>query len=283
MTVVDDHAKAATFLWLDISRVCNLACWHCYNGSGSDGGHGTMQREDWLDVLVQAAIGGVRRVQLIGGEPTMHPDFADLVDHALNVGLAVEVFSNLTRIKPEWWDLFQRQGVSLATSYYSDDAAEHNQVTGRDSHRKTRANIARAIEFNIPIRTGVIDLRHGQRVQEAMTDLATLGVTSVRTDRLRHFGRGQGSHSACDVNELCGRCGDGVAAIGPNGDVSPCIMSGWMSVGNVRTTPLSDILGGDAMTRSVAQIPAPSLGCNPCEPNTECSPGTPTSDCDPRK
>ncbi len=269
MTIVDSRPLAATFLWLDITRACNLACGHCYNGSGPHGQHGGMEREDWLNVLDQAAVAGVRQVQLIGGEPTMHPDFADLVEHALGVGLLVEVFSNLTHIKPDWWELFQREGVSLATSYYSDDAAEHNAVTGRDSHRKTRANVARAVEMGIALRTGVIHVFPEQRVSGAQADLSSLGVERVGTDRMRHFGRAQGEHDACDVTELCGRCGDGVAAIGPNGDVSPCIMSTWMTAGNVRVSPLSAILNGAEMTHLASLIPRTDGGC---DPGAECRP-----------
>ena len=199
----------------------------------------------------------------------MHPDFAELVKHALGVGLRVEVFSNLTHIRSEWWELFQREGVSLATSYYSDDRAEHNAVTGRDSHGKTRANIARAVEFGIPLRTGVIHVVPDQRVDQARADLSSLGVEDIGFDRMRRFGRGQGSHSACDVNELCGRCGDGVAAIGPNGDVSPCIMSTWMTTGNVRVSPLSAILDGAEMAAFAALIPKVA---DPCDPGAGCRP-----------
>jgi MoaA/NifB/PqqE/SkfB family radical SAM enzyme len=63
---------------MDLTRQYQLNCTHCYNGSGPGGGHGTMSREDWSKVLHQAATGGVRNVQFIGGEPTMHPDFAGL-------------------------------------------------------------------------------------------------------------------------------------------------------------------------------------------------------------
>ena len=87
--------------------------------------------------------------------------------------------------------------------------------------------------------------------------------------RSRHFGRGQGSHAACDVNELCGRCGNGVAAIGPNGDVSPCIMSTWMTAGNVRISPLSAILAGAEMAEFAALIPK---SADPCDPGAECAP-----------
>lgn len=123
--------------------------------------------------------------------PTLHASFAELVEYALRIGLKVEVFSNLVHVKPEWWKLFQRPGVSIATSYYAQDAAEHNRITARDSHRKTRANIARAIQLDIPLRVGIISVSSTQSVAEAQADLSALGVVQIGTDRMRHFGRGQ--------------------------------------------------------------------------------------------
>lgn len=237
-----------------------------------------MTREDWFGVLDQGAGVGVRAVQMVGGEPTMHPDFGDLVEHALTLGLTVEVFSNLVHVSPANWDLFQRPGVRLATSYYSDDEAEHNAITGRDSHRKTRANIARALELGIPVRTGVIAVQESQRVQQARADLKGLGIAQTGTYSLRHFGRGQGEHPACDLAELCGRCGDGRAAIGPDGAVSPCIMSGWLKAGSVRTTPLADILSGEEMAGLTATIPT-RLKSDPCGPDD--GPCGPSDNCAP--
>ncbi|GDY45215.1 hypothetical protein SANT12839_060970 [Streptomyces antimycoticus] len=55
-TVIDTTiAKKSTtqFLWLDLTRKCQLACGHCFNSSGPDGTHGTMTREDWFTVLDQ--------------------------------------------------------------------------------------------------------------------------------------------------------------------------------------------------------------------------------------
>lgn len=136
----NEQQTTTKLLWLDLTRKCQLACKQCYNGSGPDGSHGTMTREDWLNVLDQAAACGVKKIQFIGGEPTMHPDFAVLVDHALNVGLHVEVYSNLVHVSNECWDVFQRNGLSLATSYYSDQAAQHNDVTGRPSHARVKGS-----------------------------------------------------------------------------------------------------------------------------------------------
>lgn len=271
MTLIDERPATATaFLWLDLTRKCSLNCVHCFNGSGPQGDHGAMERSDWIRVLNQGAESGVRMVQFIGGEPTMHPDFAELVAHALDLGLRVEVFSNLVRVKLEWWELFRRPGVSLATSFYSDAPDEHNAITGRDSHRKTRANIARAIDLGIPIRTGVVAVHPGQRITQAQDDLIGLGVTDTGTDRLRHFGRAQGEHDGCDVTELCGSCGHGRAAVSPDGSVSPCPLSTWLTAGNVRHAPLAEILAGQQMSTITAMIPPRAGG--PCDPGAECRP-----------
>lgn len=270
MTILDNRPAITThLLWLDLTRKCPLECLHCYNDSGPDAEHGAMRRDDWLNVLSQAAECGVQKVTLIGGEPTMHPDFSELVDHAVNLGLHVEIYTNLVRVKLEWWELFRRPGVSLATSYYSDDPAEHNEITGRDSHRKTRANIARAMDLRIPLRAGVVAMRDGQRVHEASADLTALGVADIGTDRLRRIGRGAGEYTQCDPSELCGNCGRGRAAIGPNGDVSPCALSTWLTAGNVRKKPLAEILASEDMAAVMAVIPA---AADPCDPGAECRP-----------
>ncbi|MGI5192305.1 SPASM domain-containing protein [Streptomyces sp. CA-288835] len=104
-------------------------------------------------------------------------------------------------------------------------------------------------------------------------------------DHVRPFGRGAHAQ-APDTAALCGQCGSGRAAIGPNGDVAPCVFSRWMDVGNIRDAPLASILGGDAMTQANAIIRStPRMaGCEPgCEPNSACNPGTPPSDCNPRR
>lgn len=205
------------------------------------------------------------------------------------MGLAVEVYTNMVHISANWWATLCREGVSVATSYYSDDAAEHDAVTGRPSHRMTRANIATAVHMGIPLRVGIVATTDGQRVDEARADLESLGVTRISVDHARPFGRAAEGQQP-DPSGLCGQCGTGKAAIGPDGEVTPCVFSGWMGVGNVRTARLADVLGGDAkaeanavIRREVATSGAAMGGCEPgCEPNDSCNPGMPGSECPPR-
>ncbi|MGH3950947.1 MAG: radical SAM protein, partial [Pseudonocardiaceae bacterium] len=155
------------FLWLEITGRCQLECVHCYADSSPSGTHGTMTARDWCWVIDEAAAVGVRSVQFIGGEPTLHPGLVDLINYALSRALAVEVFSNLVHVTDEHWAAFGQPGVSLATSYYSDDPDEHTAITGRPSHPRTKANIAEAQRRGIPLRVGVIDVGRDQRVEQA--------------------------------------------------------------------------------------------------------------------
>lgn len=266
-------------LELEITGRCGLTCAHCYADSGPSGGHGTMTVEDWIGVITDAEAAGVSAIQFIGGEPTMYPHFGRLLRAAIDAGLAVEVFSNMVRVREEWWDLYESPMVSLATSYYSDQAAEHDAVTGRlNSHARTRANIAEAVKRGIPIRAGIIDVLDGQRVEQARAELHALGVDRVGTDRLRGVGRG--ARTRPEVSQLCGGCGRGMAAISPDGDVWPCVLSRWMRAGNVKEQPLAEILTGRTWESLVAGIPGTPLGAGGSEPQ-ECKPEANT--CNPTK
>jgi MoaA/NifB/PqqE/SkfB family radical SAM enzyme len=247
-----DAEPRLRFLWLEVTGRCNLRCVHCYNASGPEGDHGTMTSTDWRNVIEEAATLGVENVQFIGGEPTLHPDLASLVRHALNCGLGVEVYSNLARpLPPELWEVLVLPGVRLATSYYAIDTLTHELVTAgpAGSHRRTRANIVEALGRDIPLRVGVVQVTEDQDVEAAVADLRELGVAEVNVDRLRQVGRGVRDQEP-GVEQLCGRCADGVLTVTPSGDVLPCVFARWLVLGNARETGLGEIHDAAEPTRA---------------------------------
>jgi hypothetical protein len=270
-----------SFVWLEVTGKCQLQCVHCYAESGPSGTHGKMDTPDWLRVIDQSMDLGAKTAQFIGGEPTVHPDLVTLAVHALNRGFQVEIFSNLVRVRPALWELFSAPGVSLATSYYSDDPGQHEEITGRrGSYAKTRANIAEAVKREIPLRVGVINLGGEQRWRQAVAELETLGVTAIGCDRLRQVGRGV-RNMRPDTAQLCGNCANDFAAISPMGEVWPCVFTRWMPSGNVLERSMAAILdGGLRESRSHlttrfklhSQTGAGNLRCSPnCEP-IDCGP-----------
>ena len=202
-----------TFLELEITGRCQLACAHCYAESGPGGGHGSMTVADWQRVVTEARDLGVEAVQFIGGEPTLYPGLGGLIRYALQSRLRVDVYSNLVHVKPELWELFQLPGVSLGTSWYSADPVTHAKITGTvGSYWRTQANIAEASRRGIQVRAGIVEVTDQQDVDDARARLLELGVTAVSTDRARRVGRR-------GVGRRAGRsCAD---AVGTGGRRSP--------------------------------------------------------------
>jgi MoaA/NifB/PqqE/SkfB family radical SAM enzyme len=242
-------ADRLDFVWLELTGQCQLRCAHCYASSGPGGDRGTMSTADWRRVIDQAAELGLRRVQLVGGEPTLHPDLPELVRHALQRGLEVEVYTNLVRVTAALWQVYSLPGVRLATSYYSTSAVEHDAITGRrGSHGRTLANIREARHRGIPLRAGVVQISHDQDVAGAIAELNHLGIDRVRVDRMRQVGRGVRDQKP-GIDQLCGSCAGASLAVLPSGEALPCVFARWIVYGNVRDDSLALIHRRAAPTR----------------------------------
>ncbi|CAJ61584.1 MULTISPECIES: radical SAM/SPASM domain-containing protein [Frankia] len=265
-------------LWLVLTGRCQLACGHCYAESGPTGTHGTMTNADWQRVIDDAAASGVRRLKFIGGEPTLHPALPDLVGHALTVGVEVEIFTNLVHVPDRLWPVFTRPGVSLATSYYTTDATEHDGITGRrGSHARTRRNIVAALRRGIPLRVAITG--EGDSADRAHAELLALGVPTITRDRVRAVGRAAPAGAVPDPGELCGRCGHGRAAVQPDGTLTPCIMSSGLDGGNVKRAPLAELLAGQRWRDAVSSVPRTRTAVDGCTPDdsNDCGPSGETA------
>jgi Iron-sulfur cluster-binding domain len=72
-----------------------------------------------------------------------------------------------------------------------------------------------------------------------------------------------------------------MAAVSPDGEVWPCVMSRWLPAGNVLREGLGAVLAGDRWRAVVSGIPSPRAGADPCGPDTPCNPDQDGHDCRP--
>lgn len=262
-----------SFLELEITQFCQLKCAHCYSDSGPGAGHGTMTPADWQRLIGQAAAIGIETVQFIGGEPSLDPDMPALAGYALAAGLNVDIYTNLVHVTPGLWDLYTHPRVSVGFSWYSADPATHGQVTGSTaSHARTKANVAEAVRRGVRLTAGVVEVVTGQDTAAAIAMLRALGVTRINTDRARGVGRAaHGTPPA--LSELCGQCGKGRAAIGMDGQLTPCVIGRFLVAGNVRDTPLADLFAGQRWREIIASVPEldACVTCTPADSN-DCNP-----------
>lgn len=278
MTMLDTErtpAASLNFLSLELTARCQFTCPNtCYAKSGPTRNHGTMTTEDWHRLIDEAAALGTSTVQFIGGEPTLHPAFTELVEHALRVGLSVRVHSNLYVVRAEHWPLFEDPRVSVATTYHSDIAAEHDAITGRDgSHAATRRAIVEAVRRKVRLRVAIVDHGDGQRAEQAHGEMQALGVDSVTVDQVRAVGRAAGGLLP-STSSLCGRCGVGKAAVLPDGQVSVCEIGRFLATGNVREASLASVLSSPEWAQARASVPV-RTSADPCGP--DCGPSDDSS------
>jgi len=78
-----DHEQHSCLTLIEVTDRCNLKCPTCYaESSPTHGRHRTLEEiEEMLDVIVKNE-GEPDVVQLSGGEPTIHPQFFDILDAA---------------------------------------------------------------------------------------------------------------------------------------------------------------------------------------------------------
>lgn len=75
---------------LSVTLRCNRDCPYCFARAGRE----EMGRETFLRSLDFLRRSGIDQVRLLGGEPTLHPDFAWFVEQALERSFSILVFSN---------------------------------------------------------------------------------------------------------------------------------------------------------------------------------------------
>lgn len=237
------------FLWLELTNRCNLRCVHCYTDSSPrTGDRDILTAEDYDRLMREAYDLGCRKLQFIGGEPQINPDFQTLLVTANTIGFEfIEVYSNLTQLKEETLCYAAHNGICFATSVYSDEPEVHDAITKvKSSHARTIRNLKRLIDKGIETRAATIVINQDRaQVKRTLRFLSKLGVTHVRSAEVREFGRGEDILARpARLEGLCGYCWCGKLCITPDGTAYPCVMARQWPVGNVLDVSLADLVGG---------------------------------------
>lgn len=77
-----------------ITTACNRDCAYCFGRGGRQAGAANMSRETFAQALDFLERSGIGQARLLGGEPTMHPQFREFAEMALARGFRLLIFSN---------------------------------------------------------------------------------------------------------------------------------------------------------------------------------------------
>ena len=285
------------YVWLELTEKCNCNCVHCYGqwGDALKNSHVGLDRDWWLKILDEVYRRGGRAVQLIGGEPLLHPDFASILRHAHQLGMErIDVFTNATLVDEAAAELLRENGANVRVSLYGHCAEIHEKVTQRTgSFSKTERGLKLLKQVGVPVKTAVIvmDLNE-EHISEIQRYIEDLGLEFDGYDTIRQaVGGDQISHCVSSPEVLSVRyqtkpsfetsqesfcrnhrinsCWYRKLAFAANGDVYPCIFARDFRIGNILEESFDEVF-------AKAKIPWTTTidtveGCGECEFRYACS------------
>ena len=138
------------FVWIEVTTFCNLKCIHCYNEADCKAGK-VMSYEDFCYVIDELVSFGVRKIQIIGGEPlTLGDELIRYLDYLDGKFEYAEIFTNGTLLDDKLTDYIREHRIRIALSLYSYNAGEHDKVTQvSGSWEKTNAAIQKLKDNDI--------------------------------------------------------------------------------------------------------------------------------------
>ncbi|MDP6666717.1 MAG: radical SAM protein [Dehalococcoidia bacterium] len=180
-------------IW-NITRTCNLHCGHCYASSRNETYPGELSTEKAKEVLRDLADFKVPVVLFSGGEPTMHPDLAELIEYANQLGgLNPLISTNGTLLTK---DLVKRLGdAGLNRVGISLDGMEavHDKFRGsKGSWRLSLDGIRNSLEAGMRVSLRVTVTKQNIDDLPRLFDLAEAeGIPRVCVYHLAYAGRGE--------------------------------------------------------------------------------------------
>ncbi len=127
---------------------CNQKCIHCYAAGQPMGETAELTTEQWKELLGKLRAANVPQVTFTGGEPTLRPDLAELVDAAQ--WFVTRLNTNGQLLTPELCrKLYAASLDSVQVTLYAADAAAHNALVGADGFERTVQGIRNAVEAGL--------------------------------------------------------------------------------------------------------------------------------------
>jgi len=120
--------------WLTINRACNMRCDWCYAKMTGFNASQNMTPETVDRSIALASDLGLDAIILIGGEPTIHPDFLEIVKKITAAGMKAYVVTNAIRFSNQkFLDKALEAGIkSITISFKASNREDYLRFTHRD-------------------------------------------------------------------------------------------------------------------------------------------------------
>ncbi|QSZ66683.1 SynChlorMet cassette radical SAM/SPASM protein ScmF [Methanofollis aquaemaris] len=198
-------------LYFYLTDECNLACRHCWIAPeylNATTATSFLPFDLFVSIIREAQPLGLTAVKLTGGEPLLHPQFADIVRVVRDEKLRLVIETNGTLMTSEIAeDIAACKGAFVSVSIDGADAATHEWVRGvPGSFEAACAGVRHLADAGLRPQVIMTVMQRNQYQIEAVVRLAeSLGAGSVKFNLLQPTARGETMHArgeALGIKEL---------------------------------------------------------------------------------
>lgn len=256
-------------VWLEITQACNLKCVHCYEGAVHVPAKNTLSVNDWVNIINDLKMVDIKNVVVIGGEPCCYNNLMTILNTLKEARIKTTIITNATLMdeKLKFFLIENSNLFSVKVSIYGPNASIHEAVTKvPGSFDKMVSNVSYLVNNNVRVKSAVIAMKENQDyLEETKEFIENLGVQYTRFDVIRNvFGGTQTNHipTNSDVinsgkyvrpnfkinkeqffkNFYQNSCWCGKLVITETGEILPCVFERDISLGNIKTNSLLNIL-----------------------------------------
>ena len=162
---------------ITLNRACNLRCWFCYAKDTSFAADKDMSAETFNKIKGFIKSAEIKRVTLIGGEPTV---FSKVLDFASELNEIVDKITFVTNgiafNSKELCKKYIEKGIKFySVSIKAPNAAEYKDITGFDCFKKAIEGINNLIDSGARVSVSFVVTEHNvDSIKEMVTNVKEL-------------------------------------------------------------------------------------------------------------
>ena len=166
---------------LELTNRCNLSCHHCFDERHA--GTGDLPLPIIQKVLEEGHSCGIDHIGFTGGEPTIHPQFPEILKLVSQAGYTFGFVTNGLNFSKIFPLLLRYRQTLQGLTFSLDGAREgtHDRLRGRGSFRQVMRAASRCMMKELPFTFNMVLTRDNREEVGAMVSLAArLGSGGVR-------------------------------------------------------------------------------------------------------
>lgn len=180
--------------WLTLNRTCNLRCKWCYARDTEYKSSLTMSKDLAFELIDFFDSINVKHIILIGGEPTIHPDFFEIIEYAKEKNIKCALVTNGLMFKNDGFiEKYKSVGMnSVSLSLKGENEKTYKEITGFDGFQETIDIIKKLLSSDISVSVSMVLTENNMN---SFTDV----IPTLLNAGVKHF-----HFSFCYDFNLCG-------------------------------------------------------------------------------